>query len=124
MCVCVCVPLCLCAFVCSVSDQLSTTISYRPVHVDAESNVVSGDLQESHLVRMYVEAGESGRTEVKSVFSANILSYHATTKTKKVFDIKYKSVPAVLRSLRKVKRKQWTNEQMEKAMKAVVIATC
>ena len=73
---------------------------------------------------MYVEAGESGRTEVKSVFSANILSYHATTKTKKVFDIKYKSAPAVLRSLRKVKRKQWTNEQMEKAMKAVVIATC
>ena len=35
-----------------------------------------------------------------------------------------KSAPAVLRSPRKVKRKQWTNEQMEKAMKAVASGEC
>ena len=30
----------------SVSDQLSTTTSYRPVHANVESSLVSGDLQE------------------------------------------------------------------------------
>ena len=37
---------------------------------------------------MYVEADESGRAEVKSWFSVNIRSYHATKKTNKVFDVK------------------------------------
>ena len=37
-----------------------------------------------YLMRMYVEADETECAELKSVFSANILSHHATTKTNKL----------------------------------------